>query len=517
MRKGIASPATAAAIADQLAPAMAFHRTRQFVAAEAAYREILSADPHSADAWCNLSATLGELGRYDEAIDAGKKAIAYNPKIADAHNNLGSAYSRMGEAAAAMAAFAAAAGLAPENWGFTRNMLAASLYRDDYTAADIARLHQKVRRRAAVPHLAPYAGHERIRVGFLSSDLRSHVVGNLLLPLARRLDPARFELHFYGHDSAYDDVTEDYKRIGRFMWIDRLTDSEAAHMIRRDEIDILVSLAGHLDRNRAGICAFRAAPVQVSMGDVATSGIAEMDYLIGDSVVIPENAPEWFSERVLRVNPIYVTDGFPAGMPDVRARGDSEPPIFGCFNNPAKISNACLAAWGEILRRVPAAHLYLSYTSAYENSALRHRVSVAIEAAGAHADQIMFNTDQASLPEFLDRYNEIDVALDTFPFSGSTTTFHALAMGLPLVTLAGDRMSARWSASMLAACGFDGACDSSEQYVAGAVRLTSNQRGWRRMREHRRKCVAASTLCAANAYAAKIAETFINLVESRHP
>jgi protein O-GlcNAc transferase len=511
-RKGIMSKERAQLIEELLAPAMRFHKARQFASAISAYHDALSKEPDCADAWCNLSNALGEMCQHEGAIAAARRALELNPKMSDAHNNLASGFMQMGYAKEAFAEFREAANLKLFDWNFRRNLLAGSLYCDDLDAAAIGKLHKAVAGVFGKPGIARPKLREarwRTRIGFLSSDLRDHVVSNSLLPLVWALDPSKFDITFIGHDSAHDHISAKYReRADAWVNIDGVVDSVSADRIRAANLDMFVSLAGHLDRNRPTIASWRVAPIQVSMFDIATSGLPAMDYIVADEWTAPIGGPEWFAESVVRVNPIYVSAP-PKHYPAPKDERDTSAVTFGCFNNPAKISPSCLRAWAEIMQREPRGQLVLGYKTVYAQKMARDRVLAAMP--GVDPSRVTFLAYEVPEAGHLARYHKIDVALDTFPFSGSTTSFHALAMGVPLVTLPSDRMAGRWSYSMLKCAWFEGwiARDIAD-YINKAVTFGGHNPEDRAMQ---REQLMASPICNVEAYAANLAHALEEIAE----
>jgi protein O-GlcNAc transferase len=511
-RKGIMSKEGAMLIEELLAPAMRFHKARQFQNAISAYHDALAKEPDCADAWCNLSNALGETGQFEAAAAAARRAIELNPNIPDAHNNLASGLVQMGYAKEAFAEFREAVNLKHFDWALRRNLLGCSLYCDDLDAAALGKLHKAVAGVFGKPDIARPKLRDarwRTRIGFLSSDLRDHVVSNSLLPLVWALDPSKYDITFIGHDSAHDHISAKYReRADAWVNIDGIADSVAADRIRAANLDMLVCLAGHLDRNRPTIASWRVAPIQVTMFDIATSGLPAMDYLIADEWTVPVGGQEWFAESVVRVNPIYVSAP-PKHYPAPEDERQAGVVTFGCFNNPAKISPSCLRAWAEILQREPRGVLALGYKTVYAQKMARDRVLAAMP--GIDPSRITFLAYEAPEPDHLARYHKIDVALDTFPFSGSTTSFHALAMGVPLVTLPSDRMAGRWSYSMLQCARFEAWVASGlVEYINKALTFGGHNAEDRAMQ---REQLMASPICNVEAYAANLAHALEEIAE----
>jgi len=268
--------------------------------------------------------------------------------------------------------------------------------------------------------------------------------------------------------------------------------------MRQDGLDILVVLAGRFDDNRPLLALHHAAPVQVSMHDPATSGLAEMDYLIADRNLVPRGAAEKFTERVVCLPTFFLhpslADADPPGEPPCVRGGQI---TFGSFNNPAKINLEVVALWVRVLREVPESRLILKYMGAFAAAGLRARYLELFRRHGITEERVIISRDG---PEgrlsHLARYAQVDIALDTHPFSGSTTTFEALWMGVPVVTLEGDRMVSRWSAAMLRKVGLSHlVADNESGYVAIARGLAADPAGLARLRAELRDRVARSPLC----------------------
>jgi len=477
----------------------ALFRVEQFDAAHAACRMAIALQPDHADAHSNLAAVLRRLGRRDEAIAAALQAIALRPDHAGAHMNLAGAYVGLGRMDEAMRCMETAVRLNPQDVNLFRTLLLTGLYRDDIGADELRRLHLRfgaafARQARPLPQRDLSPGRP-LRVGYMSSDLRRHPVASNLLPVVRNHDREAYSLHFYVNMVSSDEVTAEFRALAD-DWHDivGLTDEAVAERIRADGIDILVSLAGRFDENRPQICAWRAAPVQISMHDVATSGLSEIDYLVADPWLFPRGCTEYFSERALRLPHFYIAD-VPAALPET-CDSRMGPPVFGCFNNPDKITSSVLQLWGRILAAIPESTLRLKYRWDYQSDSVRSHFLHGLTAAGAEAHQVVFVTDGVSSADFLRLYNDVDVALDTFPFSGSTTTFQALCMGVPVVTWPWDRMVGRWTASMLHALDLSTLiATSGDDYVRLALEVAGDAGVWRLRRGQIRDRLVRSTLC----------------------
>jgi predicted O-linked N-acetylglucosamine transferase (SPINDLY family) len=276
------------------------------------------------------------------------------------------------------------------------------------------------------------------------------------------------------------------------------SDAEAAQMVRDDEIDILIDLAGHTNRNRLPMFGLRPAPVQASwLGYWGTTGMATMDYVVLDAVSAPPGAEAWFREAIIRLPhgrfcyraPDYGVE--PKGLPSA-ARGYV---TFGSFNNIAKITKEVLGLWGEILRAVPGSRMVLKWKSLCEAST-RQRLLDAFASEGVAPERIDLRP-AATYAQMLAEYNDdIDIALDTFPFGGGTTSCEALWMGVPVITLPGVILPSRQTLGFLTQMDMtELAANSPEDYVARAVALANDRDRLANLRRSLRPAFEASPIC----------------------
>ncbi|HIJ61128.1 MAG TPA: tetratricopeptide repeat protein [Rhodospirillaceae bacterium] len=503
--------------------------------AERQCRLALIFHPASPEANCNLGAVLHLAGRVVEAAAALRRACTLLADFPQAQNNWASLRLGEGEIAGTLVLCRRILALRPDHRGaFSnlalalqhirrlrqasdcygravllsaeietfRNWLTCILYRHDLDKTEIGRIHREFGRICSIQAgrlpLGAAIRSPRLRIGYLSSDFRDHPVAASFWPALCHHDRHDFAIHCYA-DIASPDHATDLFRGKADVWTDinGLDDGAVAERIRGDGIDILVVLAGRFDRNRLQMAAWRAAPVQISLHDVATSGIAEMDYIIGDRWLLPRHGKEFFTERPLRLPQFYLGH-LPQDLPEVDSLRRDGPAVFGCFNNPTKISAPTLGVWGSILKALPDSRLVLHYRDRYTCGLLREPIREALLAAGAQAEQLDFAQADQDPGTFLRRYNDIDVALDTWPFCGSTTTFQALVMGVPVVTWPQGSMAANWSESILRGLGLDQlVAASAEQYQGIAIDCAQRRREWREARRALRQKLANSHLCDA--------------------
>jgi predicted O-linked N-acetylglucosamine transferase (SPINDLY family) len=481
--------------------------------AAAAYRRALLHKPDHVAAHYNLGTTLMALGRLTEAVAWLEKAVALKPDYVAALGNLGAAYLHMGEHAAAEACHRRAIEREPGNAEAHRNLLAALLYKSDGDLAAAYAERLAYGRRFA-DSFAGQLGNirdprRRLRVGYLSSDLCDHPVGRLLGRIFAAHDRGAIEPCAYMLDRRADGVSATLEAQCA-VWRDvaGLSDAAIAETIRNDGVDVLVCAAGHFDKNRVGICARRAAPVQASLFDGATSGVAGMDCFLTDSVLHPLDTPERFSETLARLPCLYIYTPPPAPATTAdrlpsEARGTV---TFGSFNNPAKLTARTLKLWGDVLGAVPGARLLLKFKNWFGDEGLRRRVLAGL---GVDEARVAFAAEMTDAVGLRALYGDVDVALDPLPFNGATTTFEALSSGVPVVALAGGALVGRMAAAHLIPVGLGELVAADErEYVRIAAALAGDVARRRELRRTLPARLAASPLCDMMAFTRAIEDAY---------
>jgi len=481
------------------------------------YERALTADPNYFEAWLNLSALLKEFGLREEAVEAGRRAVQLRPESAEAHNNLGDLLRGEGRIEEAQACFREAIRLRPDlpepyvnlagtlrDQGRLKEALAESrkaleldpkssspfsnfffyLHYDDLCPPEVVfeehrRWGERHRKLAegAPEHRNDRDPERRLRVGYVSPDFRTHSVAYFAEPLLAAHNRSAVEVFCYSNVARPDAVTERF-RVLADHWRDirGMPDARAAEVIREDEIDILVDLAGHTAGSRLLVFARKPAPVQVTWcGYPATTGLAAVDYRITDALADPPGLTDHlYTERLVRLPGAFLCYKPPAGAPpvsDLPARANGHI-TFGCFNILAKVTPRMIEAWSALLAAVPGARLVLKSAPLVDEST-RRLVWERFRACGADPARIEL-LGPVSPEQHLRTYHRIDIALDTFPYHGTTTTCEALWMGVPVVTLAGATHASRVGVSLLENAGLgDWVAASLEEYVELAAAKAS--------------------------------------------
>src|SRR5579871_1378177 len=486
--------------------------------AVAAYRAAIKLVPGYAKAHTNLGVTLQEQGRLTEAVAAGRHAIALQPDLAEAHSNLAVAMWHQGKLAEAAAGLRRAIALQPDQ-ARAFSFLLFCLQYDDTLTDDLFAEHRAFGARFGHP-LPPHAAYandrdpnRRLRIGYVSPDFRWHSVAFFVEPLFQEHDREVVEVFCYADARLPDGATAHLRGLVEH-WVDSawLPHDALAERIRNDGIDILVDLTGHTANNRMPVFARKPAPIQVTwLGYPNTTGLAAMDYRLVDAVTDPPGeADAAATETLLRLDGGFLCYGGVGGGPE-----PTEPPClstgavtFGSFNNPAKLSGATYDAWATLLARLPQARLLLK-GSPFGDPDTRAMYLARFAERGVSADRLELMPRLPAPDVHFSIYNQVDIALDPFPYNGTTTTCEALWMGVPVVTLRGNRHAGRVGASLLTQIGLtEFIAHSIEDYVATAVALAQDPARLAALRRALRPRMQASPLCDARAFARKMEAAF---------
>jgi protein O-GlcNAc transferase len=468
------------------------------------YRQAIAVNPQHAGAYNNLAILFRDQGQTAAADEMAQRALQIRPDFADAYNTLGNIRSWQGRPDAAVEMFEKALELAPDHVSAHSNLVMMMQYLPRYSADDLltAAKDWNARHARAVPRLASPANapdpQRRLRIGYVSADFHHHPVGIFIEAVLSQHDKTRYEIFCYYNGNHTDTLTESLQQYAdHWRAIKGESDQSVAERIRRDGIDILVDLSGHTQSHRLLVFPRRPAPVQLSwMGYFATTGVDGVDYIIADRFVIPPAEERYYTEQVERLPHGYLCFTPPelpitVGPLPARLRGAI---TFGCFNNPAKITPEVITCWSRLLHALPDARLHLKYKFFAESEAVLYFQN-AFTAHGIDAQRIRF-AGQSPYPEYLDSYNGIDIALDPFPFNGCTTSVEALWMGVPVITLSGDRFAGHMGESIMKNLDlYECVANSQEDYLEKAIALAADLPRLADLRSRLRERLLNSPLC----------------------
>ncbi|TAN70542.1 MAG: tetratricopeptide repeat protein [Methylobacter sp.] len=511
----------------------ALSRQRRFESAVDALQRALRLVPSYADAWNNLGLVYGDLEQNEQAQAAFESALRSVPDHADAQANLGNLLMNRKEFARALPLLESAYSKKPkhERLRVTFAMLQATVGEVDRAAKLLCDLnvdelkpeeHSNIlfvknydpsislsalrvayadwgARHAVVgdkrlPPAAPKARPLRLKIGYISGDFCNHAVRYFLEPVLDHHDHNRYEIFAYSNVLVEDEITPLFRgKVDTWRDIARLSDEEVALIIRRDGIDVLVDLAGHTAGNRLRVFAYRPATVQVSwLGYGCTTGVSEIDYFIGDDYLTPTDVQPLFTEclyRLPRPSLAYRPPLRPLVTPlPCLTRGIIS---FGCLSRLIRLNDQVINSWAAILNRVPNSRLYLDQPI-LEQDGVRDLLTQRLIALGIPSERLVLGWCR---PHWGAYQQEIDIALDPFPHNAGTTTFEALWMGVPVISLRASSSMGRYGDMILHAIGRpEWVADDLDAYVAAAVDLASNRDYLQQIRASLRSALENSPL-----------------------
>jgi predicted O-linked N-acetylglucosamine transferase (SPINDLY family) len=445
------------------------------------------------------------MNQFEEAAAAYERALAIWPNFAEAAHGLGAALCDSGQVDRALVAYERAIALQPTNSAFQGNTAFARLYRVDVDPmASLNGLRQWDRLVAAPlkPASDTYVNdpdpNRPLRIGYVSPDFREHSVAYFLFGLLANHSPREFEVFCYSNLAKGDAVTEEIKRkCAQWRDVIGMDDEKLAALIRRDQIDLLIDLAGHTANNRLMVFARKPAPIQLTyLGYPGSTGLSAMDYRLTDNYLDPPGQTEQFNSEQLARLPRT----FACYVPPEKAPAVSELPAksrgfvtFGVFANLAKVTDHSLKVWAEILNQIPRSKLIMMGKGMSGESAAAH-IKQKLSEAGISADRLTI-AGTLKLEKYLQAHGDVDLLLDTFPVNGHTVTCHALWMGVPVVSLSGRTYCERLGTSVLSNLQLNELiARTPEQYVRIAVDLAKDFGRLAELRAGMRKRMARSPI-----------------------
>lgn len=471
--------------------------TRAHADAASALRRAVELAPDRHEAWNDLGCAHRELHEGDAAMPCFERALALVPDFPQALYNGGGVLRDLGRIDEALAWLERARALAPDNPDVASSHVFTLNLSTRHDRAHVAQEHFAYGRRFGGPAGAARGVRPprmRLRVGYFSPDLRSHPVACFLEPVLRHHDRSRIEVCCF-HLHPEEDAVSTRLRGLADRWVNgaALDDASLASAIRAAGVDVLVDLAGHTGWNRLPVLALKPAPVLATwLGYLNTTGLPDVDYRITDPVSDPPGSEGAYTERLVRLPHMHSCytpppADTPVAPSPVVARGR---PRFGSFNKSTKVNEPLLRAWGALLRAVPDAELLVVGLEPSQAQAAR-----AILAREGVADARVDIRGRTALEPLLELHARVDIALDTHPYSGTTTTLNSLWMGVPVVTLAGASAVSRSSASILTVLGLaDWVAGSWDEYVRIAAAKAADPAALARLRAGLRPALQRSPL-----------------------
>lgn len=478
------------------------------------HRQALEIDPNFALAHCGLGTALLDLGQAEAAIASLARAVEIKPDYALAHTNLGLALQSVGRLEDAEASHSRALDINPDLGESHSNLLLVQNYMSSRPADLLLRNARRFgdwAEKRAQPCMEWSNSRESsrcLRVGFVSGDFRQHPVGFFVEGLFSALAAnacGRIQLLAYSNHGRADGLT-DRIRAHCLEWrqVVGVSDENLARLIKGDEIDVLIDLSGHTGHNRLPVFAWKPAPIQVTwLGYLGTTGLKAVDYLIADSWTLPPSEEANFSEKVFRLPETYLcfsppnVEILPGALPALSAGHIT----FGSFNNLTKVNDSVIEAWSAILAQVPESKLFLK-SKQIAGQAVKQRLLEKFARHDVDGRRLILEGHTQSYGEHYAAYQRVDIALDPFPYPGITTTIESLWMGVPVLTLCGERFVSRQGVGLLTNAGLaDWVAADVSGYIEQAVLRASRVQELSALRAGLRRQLLASPIFDSGRFA----------------
>ncbi len=504
--------------------AVALEKSHFWVDAVENYKKAIEEKSDYAEAYSNYGNLLYLQGDLKSAKSSLHKAISLTPSLIQAQCNLGLVQIALGQIEEAAETYCCALLAAPDSKEVFSNLLFSMHFGNRWSMQEIYEFHLEWSQRFESPKLTQPALYQstqvkagkRPRIAFISPDLYAHPVTLFLRPLIANWPHERLELGFYASVKRPDDATRWFQQASQF-WVDiaGMNDEKAAHRIAQDEVDVLIELSGHTGENRLSVLAYRPAPVQVSwLGYFDTTGMQSVNYLIADSVCVTPQMERFFSEKVLRL-----PDDFVCFDPTIDAPEVSHLPVnskghitFGSQNQLAKVTDEVLDLWAKVLEQTPQSRLMFQ-AKAFNDPEVIARYADKFAQRGIESVRIDFIAG-CTRQQILQNYCNVDISLDPFPCAGGTTTCESLWMGVPVVTLLGDRFGGRHSASHLSNVGLSQLiAQDPEQYLKIVRDLCADLPALAKLRAGLREQMKASPMCDGPLFAKNFEKLLFEIID----
>lgn len=433
----------------------AYNETGDFENSIRACQNILTIVPDSPATLQNIAKTYGEMGRLNESLSYYYKAIELNPLSSTAFSDL----------------------------FLTLNYTFASREAVFMEHLKFSRFNKKL----PAPKLLKKGKDGRINVGYVSGDFREHPAAYLIAPVLKNHDRDKFKIFLYSNTATEDFATADFKKYAD-VWrnICGINDIEAARLVKKDEIDILVDLSGHTGGNRLLIFAEKPAPVQISwLGYMNTTGFSSIDYRITDNFLAPAGAESFYTEKIIRVPDYFTFEPFTEPPPIANSPFVKNGYItFAYLGNYKKVNDRVFSLWVRILKAIPDSRMLLS---AKGNSFFHESIKERFAGMGIKEERVKI-VGLKFMKDFLRLFDEADISLDPFPFTGCITTLHSLWAGVPSVVRLGEAEYGRNAAAVMRKAGLmEFVAKDDDEYVRIAVNWASKKEELRRLRQKMRE------------------------------
>jgi predicted O-linked N-acetylglucosamine transferase (SPINDLY family) len=497
----------------------AYYYQERFNEAAEVYEQAEILSPGKAEGYWLLGRVYSKLGRQTEALKTLKHALSIDSSKLECYQGIAELYRLLGRYDEAYVTLKTALSQFPNDHVLLGNFLFDLNYSSEVSSSEIFTWHRTFGERfetaikaERLPHSNIPDPNKRLRIGFVSGDFRQHPVGYFMESLLSALSKSNLDLYAYINQPVDDELTGRLRQ-SIDVWHDtwKQPDLAVAEQVRADGIDILIDLSGHTAGNRLMMFARKPAPVQVSyLGYSCTTGLTGIDYIIGNKWLMPEEGAELYTERPYPLPGTQIcftppTLELPCGALPALKNGHV---TFGCFNNLSKMSHATVACWSNILHAVPNSKLLLK-SKELDSAEVRASVLSRFAQHRIVEERLILLGRTDNFREHLATYQMVDIALDPFPYNGTTTSMDCLWMGVPILNLRGDRYISRVGLSILQIMQMpDWVADSEVDYVRRATHFASDLTALIHLRAELRQRFIHSSLCDASGFANELETAF---------
>jgi tetratricopeptide (TPR) repeat protein len=477
------------------------------------YGQLLFQRPGNISILNNLCAANFQLNKIIDSIDLLNQLVQHAPNNGMAWNNLGKMYREIGQIDLALTCFDKALFNMGNLDTIVSNRLFALNYCVNLSPEQISHAHFQwgASKNVNIEHYKKLR-KSPIRIGYVSPDFSGHAVSFFIRPILTNHDHYQFNIYCYANVAAPDKITYDFQSMN-VKWRDIYgkSDTSVIAQIKKDKIDILVDLAGHTHNNRLSIFAHKPVPVQVTyLGYPNTTGLQVIDYRFTDAIADPPSSQQFYTEKLVYLNPCFLCYEAHKNAPKPEQK-KSKKITFGSFNNVGKMNPHVVQIWAKILRKMPDACLLLK-SKVLTDTKTQQFVMNAFKKYDINPDQLEFSGYINDYNAHLEMYHKVDIALDTFPYNGTTTTFESLWMGVPVITLEGNTHASRVGKSILTSLGLNDFIASSESaYISKAIKLAKNKPLLNELRYALHNMLKQSKLMDAKLFVKQIEDNYRSL------
>lgn len=475
-----------------------------------AINQALVCSPSYAEYRFHKSTILADMHQYNASLEILDALLSEYPDSARYWNNAGIQHNALGHPETAQKCFQRALSIEPGLINAFSNYLTSLHYDPKQSRETVFKACQQWEHHTSAaaqirPKTVDPSPCRPLKIGLISDGFRTHPVGRMIIAALEKLPPHSYDFFAYSSNGSIDQITKRFQKLATaYTPVMHLSDTELAKLIRDDKIDILIDLAGYNNGSRIPVMMQRPAPVQVKWvgGLINTTGLTTIDYLISDHVETPLADDSFYTEKLIRMPGDYICYELPDYTPTVTPLPAKKNKYItlGCFNNPMKLNVVILEQWALIMHELPNSTLFLK-GSAFNSEALRHSTVDVLQKFGIAPDRIIIEGFSPH-KELLGRYNQVDIALDPWPYSGGLTTCEAFAMGVPVVTMPGPTFAGRHSATHLVNAGMPELVTHSwDEYRERVIELASDLDSLATIRSHLRTILLQSPVCDADTFA----------------